>query len=85
MQGPSGNRPRRATLAEIREMVGDVEAAKLEAILATGATPAEIEAALVWAEGESDVMGKSARPLEGRIAAVYEVLMTELPVDDHDL
>jgi len=82
---PTGKPPRAATLSEIRTTMGELDDAKLEAILATGATPAELEAALAWAEGESDVMGKSARPLEGRIAAVYEVLMTELAVDDRDL
>ena len=29
-------------------MIGDLEAAKLEAILATGATPAQIEEAKAW-------------------------------------
>ena len=86
MQGPSGNRPRRATLAEIREMVGDVEAAKLEAILATGATPGEIEQAMAWVAGESDVMGgELERPLSGPVAAVYEILASELPpLDERD-
>jgi hypothetical protein len=42
----TGRRP--ATLAQIREMVGDLEAAKLEAILATGATPGQIEEAIAW-------------------------------------
>jgi hypothetical protein len=44
-----------------------------------------LEAALAWAEGESDVMGKRARPLAGRVAAVCEILMTEAPFDDRDL
>ena len=48
---PGPARP--ATLAEIREMVGDVEAAKLEAILATRATPGQIEEAMAWVSGES--------------------------------
>jgi hypothetical protein len=81
----AGKMPRPATSSGIRQTVGELDDAKLEAILATGATPAELEAALAWAEGESDVMGKSARPLEGRVAAVYEILMTELPVEDRDL
>jgi hypothetical protein len=86
MHGTSGNRPRRATLAEIRQMVGDVEAAKLEAILATGATPGEIEEAMAWVAGESDVMGgELERPLSGPVAAVYEILASELPpLDERD-
>lgn len=80
----TGQRP--ATLAEIREMVGDVEAAKLEAILATRATPGQIEEAMAWAAGESDVMGgELERPLAGPVAAVYEILASELPpLEDRD-
>ena len=80
----TGQRP--ATLAEIREMVGDLEAAKLEAILATRATPGQIEEAMAWAAGESDVMGgELERPLAGPVAAVYEILASELPpLEDRD-
>jgi hypothetical protein len=81
---PTGSRQRAATLREIRETLGELEDAELEAILATGVTPAELEEALAWAEGESDVMGDMERPLEGRVAAAYTVLITEAPVDDHD-
>ena len=86
MVGAQETRQRPATLAEIREMVGDVEAAKLEAILATRATPGQIEEAMAWAAGESDVMGgELARPLSGPVAAVYEILASELPpLDDRD-
>ena len=82
MEGSSGSRPEPATLHEIREMVGDFEAAKLEAIIATGATPAQIEQALAWASGETDVMGDLERPLTGPVAAVYEILASELPRTD---
>jgi hypothetical protein len=82
---PTGNLQRAATLRQIREIVGDMDDVKLEAILATGVTPSELQQSLAWAEGESDVMGKMARPLEGRVAAAYEILITEAPVDDRDL
>ena len=74
-----------AKLHEITELLGDIEAAKAEAILATGATVAEIEEAQAWAAGESDVMGAELeRPLSGAVAAVYEILSTEEPLDDRD-
>ena len=75
-----------ATLAEIREVVGDLEAAKLEAILATGATPGQIKEAMAWAAGESDLMGgELERPLAGPVAVVYEILASELPpLEDRD-
>jgi hypothetical protein len=76
---------RSATLHEITTILGDLEAAKAEAILATGATVAEIEEAQAWAAGESDVMGGDlARPLSGIVAAVFEILSTEEPLDDRD-
>jgi hypothetical protein len=86
MAGAHGTAQRPATLAEIRDMVGDIEAAKLEAILATGATPGQIEEAMAWAAGESDVMGgELERPLAGPVAGVYEILASELPpLEDHD-
>ena len=74
-----------AKLHEITEILGELEDAKAKAILATGATVAEIEEAQAWAAGESDVMGGDlARPLCGRVAAVYEILSTEEPLDDRD-
>jgi hypothetical protein len=86
MDGTFGSKQRPATLAEIRRMVGDIEAVKLEAILATGATLGQIEEAMAWASGESDVMGgQLARPLSGPVAAVYEILSSELPpLDERD-
>ncbi len=73
---------RGATLQEIIALLGNIEAAKAEAILTTGATLPEIEQALAWADGESDVMGEMERPLSGRIASVYEILRAEEPEDE---
>ena len=86
MAGAHGTARRPATLAEIRELVGDLEAAKLEAILATGATAGQIEEAMAWAAGESDVMGgELERLLAGPVAVVYEILASELPpLEDRD-
>jgi hypothetical protein len=82
MAGSSATGRRPPSLREIRALVGDIEAAKLEAILATGATPAEIEQALSWTAGATDVMGDLQRPLRGPVAAVYEILASELPPAD---
>ena len=86
MDATPRTKQRAATLAEIRQMVGDVEAAKLEAILATGATPPQIKEAMAWASGESDVLGGDLqRPLSGPVGAVYEILSSELPpLDERD-
>jgi hypothetical protein len=85
MSSSSARGGRGATLREIRDIVGDIDAAKLEAILDTGATAAEVEQAVVWAAGATDVMGGDLeRPLSGRIGAVYGILMTESPTEDRD-
>ena len=85
MRDPSRQAPPPATLSEIHEVVGDLDAARLEAILATGATVAEVEQAVAWAAGASDVMGELPRPLESRVAAVYGVPMTEAPDLDQEI
>ena len=85
MAGSSATGRRPASLGEIRALVGDIEAAKLEAILATGATPAEVEQALAWAADATDVMGDLRRPLSGPVAAVYDVLSSELPPADDEV
>ena len=66
---------------EVRRLVGDIESIRIDEIVATGATLAEIEVALAWAAGESDVMGEERRPLAGRAAQVYEIIAgdTEFP------
>ena len=86
MGGARGTGRRRATLAEIRQMVGDVEAAKLEAILAAGATLGQLEQAMTWGAGESTVIGgEHTQPLAGPVAVVYEILASELPpLEDRD-
>lgn len=61
---------------EIGQMVGDLEDAKVAAILTIGPTAEELEEAIAWAEAESDVMGKLEKPLSAVAAQVYEILMT---------
>lgn len=71
----------RPSVDEVRRLVGDIERIRLEEIIAIGATLAEIEVALAWAAGESDVMGEERQPLAGRAAQVYEIIAgdTEFP------
>jgi hypothetical protein len=62
------------TASEVRRLVGDVPDARVQAILATGATLEELEEAAAWASGESDVLGELERPLTGTIAQLYDIL-----------
>jgi hypothetical protein len=70
---------------DVREIVGDLDDAKIAAILATGANAEQLEEAMAWASGESDVMGDLERPLSGLVAQLYDILMTgEELVEDRD-
>jgi phosphoglycolate phosphatase-like HAD superfamily hydrolase len=71
------HKPRALTPQDVRHIVGDLDDAKIAAILATDATVEELEEAAAWASGESDVMGDLERPLEGVVATVYDILMTD--------
>jgi hypothetical protein len=59
---------------ELRDRVED---AKITAIVDTGASLAEVEQALVWASGDSDLDNDLAHPLEGAVARVYDILMAD--------
>lgn len=74
---------RSLTLQDVRDIAGDLDDAKVAAILATGADAEQLEEALAWAAGESDVMGDLERPLSGTVAQLYDILLTgeEFPED----
>ncbi len=76
--------PRAATLSEIVAILGELEPAKAEAILRTGASAAEIAEAEAWANGQTDEMATLERSLHGRVAAVYAVLATELAPSERE-
>jgi hypothetical protein len=73
----------RPTLAEIAALVGGDDASIHTAILATGATFAEIEQALVLSAGADEALGETAHPLEGPAAEVYEILTADA-ADEED-
>ena len=63
-------------------MGGGDGATRHTVILATGATGAEIEQALVLAAGADEALGDAPPPLEGRVAAVYDILTADEPDDE---
>ena len=79
---PEPARQQRPTLGEIAAMVGGEDATRHTAILATGATSAEIERALALAAGADEALGDAPPPLEGRVAAVYDILTADEPDDE---
>ena len=70
-----------ATAAEVTRVFGPLEGAQLSAILALEPGIGELEEAAAWLEGNGDQM---ARPLEGKAAAIFDILDRERDLDDHD-
>ena len=65
------------THREIVDLVGEIEDAKAVAIIATQGTFKDLEDAVAWAAGESDVMGEAEQPLAGAAAKICEILTAE--------
>ncbi|MGH6952878.1 MAG: hypothetical protein ACREGL_01750 [Alphaproteobacteria bacterium] len=76
-RGPARRRSGRLTREDVIHVAGELDDLKLGRILATGATMAELEQALAWSQGESDVMGDARQRLTGRVAELYEILAAE--------
>jgi hypothetical protein len=70
-------RTRKLTPQDVKDIVGDLDGAKIAALLAVDATPADLEEAVAWAAGESDVMGDLERPLDGVVARLYDILTAD--------
>lgn len=62
------------TQQDINSILGNLDDASTAAILEIGPSVKELEEAMAWASGESDVMGELERPLEGAVARVYDIL-----------
>ena len=62
------------TRDDVRRLCGDVTDDTAARMIATGATVRDLEIALAWAAGESDVMGEERKPLTGHAAELYELL-----------
>ena len=63
-------------------LIGEIGNAKIAAILAAGPTPEDLEEAVAWAAGESDVMGEERLPLTGVAARVYDILTADEVYND---
>ena len=70
------------THEDVRRLCGDVTDERAARMLSTGATVRDLEVALAWQAGESDVMGEARQPLRGRAAELYELLSPELDEDE---
>ncbi len=69
------------TAATVARIAGPIDTPTTVAILATGATEAELRQAIAWTAAD-DVMMDDMRPLpSGRVAELIEILQ---PLDDLD-
>lgn len=62
---------------DVRRICGDILDWKANAIEATGADVTELETAVAWVSGQSDVMGELRRPLAGVAAEIAEILTAD--------
>jgi hypothetical protein len=73
---------RSATSAEIVEIIGPLDDAVLMRILETGATPAEVLEAFIWATADDQIGTELEHRPRGTVASVYEILKLEEPDPD---
>jgi hypothetical protein len=66
------------TPREIGEIVGELEPATIESIIATGATREEVLEAYAWLSADDSLHRELHRTLHGTVARVYEILETEI-------
>lgn len=71
-----------ATAEEIRRILGATDDEQVTAILATGATAAEVMEAFEWLSGEDRLGTDLDHTQRGRAGAVYEILAREVEEED---
>ena len=63
-------------------LCGDILDGTVTAIVDTGASLSDLEAAMAFLYGEDDAMGEERRPLTGAAAAIYDLLVAEQDTAD---
>jgi len=76
---PQSRTPTPLTAQDIREIVGRIGDDQLTAILATGATAAQVLEAFTWLTGDEYLGGKLEKPLTGVVADVFDILKAYEP------
>jgi len=62
---------------EVRHVAGPLNDNAVMAILRIGPSLEELEIAVRYALGESDLVDRAGHPLSGRVAQVYDILSAE--------
>lgn len=73
----TGAAKRRLSHQDLVRILGDIADDKAAAIIATGARAGDVEKAVAWAAGETDVMGEERQPLTGLAAEVYDIMTSD--------
>jgi hypothetical protein len=69
----------RLTAEDVRGIVGRIGDDRVTAILATGATAAQVTEAFTWLTSDEYLGGGLQRPLNGVVAEVYDILKPDWP------
>lgn len=72
------------TAADITRAAAELTDEDVAAILATGATTAEFEQALMYAEGEGDRVDRAGHPPVGKVAQIIEILANSQEWQDRE-
>ena len=79
----SGKQP--LTHTQIAEIAGEIDDIKAARIIESGATTEDLEEAVAWAAGESDIMGDMRLRANAVVHTVYDILTAERKFpDDRD-
>ena len=65
-----------ASAADILHLAGPLDDETVAEILRLGASIEELEIATRYARGEGDLVDRAGHPLSGRVAQLYEILMS---------
>jgi hypothetical protein len=63
-----------ATAEDVRRILGELDDTTVVSILALQPSVAQIEAARLWLNGSGDVLAREGRPLDGVVAAIFDML-----------
>jgi len=66
----------------VGRLCGDLLDTTVAAIVETGGSVADLEAAMAFIYGESDTMGEERRPLSGAAALIYDLIIAEQDTAD---
>jgi len=79
----SGRREGIATEADVRRLLGRLDAAGVSAVLALKPSLGDVELAAAWLAGDGDLAAKAGRPLSGTAAAISDIAAPD--EDDRDV